>query len=135
MRVLVDECLPRQLRQWLLIARPGWTIMTVQEAGWAAMKNGILLRAANGTFDVLVTADKNMHRQQNFAGLSISVLVFPTNRAKLVRAGVLALVQSLPRVRPGEKVVMDLAQTQDWGSANLADVVVEQGIARHVFRS
>lgn len=52
MRVLVDECLPRQLRQWLLIARPDWTIM--------------------------VTADKNMHRQQNFAGLSISVLVFPT---------------------------------------------------------
>ena len=109
MRVLVDECLPRQLRQWLLIARPDWTIM--------------------------VTADKNMHRQQNFAGLSISVLVFPTNRAKLVRAGVLALVQSLPRVRPGEKVVMDLAQTQDWASANLADVVVEQGITRHVFRS
>lgn len=60
---------------------------------------------------------------------------FPTNRAKLVRAGVLALVQSLPRVRPGEKVVMDLAQTQDWASANLADVVVEQGITRHVFRS
>ena len=30
---------------------------------------------------------------------------------------------------------MDLAQAQDWGSANLADVVVEQGIARHVFRS
>ena len=135
MRFLVDECLPRQLRQWLLIARPDWTVTTVQEAGWAAMKNGILLRAANGTFDVLVTADKNMHHQQNFAGLSISVLVLPTNRAKLVRAGVLALVQSLPRVRPGEKAVMDLAQAQDWGSANLADVVVEQGIARHVFRS
>lgn len=135
MRVLVDECLPRQLRQWLLIARPDWTIMTVQEAVWAAMENGVLLRAANGTFDVLVTADKNMHRQQNFAGLSISVLVFPTNRAKLVRAGVLAPVQPLPRVRPGEKVVMDLAQTQDWASANLADVVMEQGIARHVFRN
>ena len=86
MRFLVDECLPRQLRQWLLIARPDWTVTTVQEAGWAAMKNGILLRAANGTFDVL----------------GISVLVLPTNRAKLVRAGVLALVQSLPRERPGE---------------------------------
>lgn len=135
MRVLVDECLPRQLRQWLLIARPDWAVTTVQEAGWAAMKNGTLLRAANGAIDVLVTADKNMHHQQNFAGLSISVLVFPTNRAKLVRAGVLALVQSLPRVRPGEKAVMDFAQAQDWSSANLADVVVEQGIARHVFRS
>jgi predicted nuclease of predicted toxin-antitoxin system len=75
MRVLVDECLPRQLRQWLLAARPGWTVMTVQDAGWASMKNGVLLQAANGKFDVLVTADKNMHHQQNFAGLSISALV------------------------------------------------------------
>ena len=134
MRVLVDECLPRQLRQWLSTARPDWTVMTVQDAGWASMKNGVLLRAANETFDVLLTADKNMHHQQNFVGLNISVLVFPTNRAKLVRAGVRALVQSLPRVRPGEKAVMDLVQAQDWSTASLADVVVEQGITRHVFR-
>jgi hypothetical protein len=29
---------------------------------------------------------------------------------------------------------MDLAQAQDWSIASLADVVVEQGITRHVFR-
>ena len=134
MRVLVDECLPRQLRQWLSAARPDWAVMTVQDAGLASMKNGVLPRAANETFDVLVTADKNMHRQQNFVGLNIAVLVFPSNRAKLVRAGVHALVQSLPHVRAGEKAVMDLAQAQDWSIAGLADVVVEQGITRHVFR-
>ena len=99
------------------------------------MKNGLLLRAANGAFDVLVTADKNIHHQQNFAGLDISVLVFPTNLARLVRAGVPALVQSLPRVLPGEKAVMDFAQALDWSNARLAEVVVERGIARHTFRS
>ena len=134
MRVLVDECLPRQLRQWLSTIRPDWTVTTVQSAGWASMKNGLLLRTANGTFDVIVTADRNMHHQQNFVGLSISVLVFPTNRAKLVRAGVLALVQSLQRVQPGAKAVMDLALVQDWSNASLHDVVVEQGVARHIFR-
>ena len=113
MRVLVDECLPQQLRLWLLAAHPSWTVSTVKDAGWAAMQNGVLLKAANQAFDVLVTADKNMHHQQNFAGLTISVLVFPTNRAKLVKAGVPALVQSLPRVLPGEKAVMDFAQAQD----------------------
>ena len=41
MRVLVDECLPRHLRQWLSTARPDWTVMTVQDAGWASMKNGL----------------------------------------------------------------------------------------------
>ena len=50
MRVLIDECLPRQLCQWLSTVQPAWTSLTVQEAGWAAMKNGVLLRAANGAF-------------------------------------------------------------------------------------
>ena len=66
MRVLVDECLPRQLRHWLLADRPGWAVMTVQDSGWASMWNGALLREADGAFDVPVTADKNMHHQQNF---------------------------------------------------------------------
>ena len=107
--------------------------MTVQDAG-ASMKNGALLRAASGSFDVLVTADKNMHHQQNLVGLDISVLVFPTNRARLVQAGVLALVQSLTRVRAGEKTIMELTAASDWSVAQLADVIVEQGITRHVFR-
>ena len=29
MRVLVDECLPRQLKPWLLQARPDWPVVTV----------------------------------------------------------------------------------------------------------
>lgn len=135
MRALVDECLPRQLCQWLSATRPDWVVITVQDAGWASMKNGLLLRAANGAFDVLVTADKNIHHQQNFTGLDISVLVFPTNLARLVRAGVPALVQSLPRVLPGEKAAMDFAQARDWSNARLAEIMVERGIARHTFRS
>lgn len=136
MRVLVDECLPRQLTQWLSAARANWTVLTVQDAGWASMKNGLLLRTANGAFDVLVTADKNMHHQQNFVGLSISVLVFPVNRAKLVKAGVAALIQSLARVQPGEKTVMDLpvSSASDWLIAQLVDVRSEQGITRHIFK-
>lgn len=136
MRVLVDECLPRQLTQWLTAAQPAWTVLTVQDAGWASMKNGLLLRTANGAFDVLVTADKNMHHQQNFVGLSISVLVFPVNRAKLVKAGVTALVQSLARVQLGEKAVMDLpvSSAADWFAAQLVNVRSEQGITRHTFK-
>ena len=108
----------------------------MQDAGWASMKNGLLLRSANGAFDVLVTADKNMHHQQNFVGLSISVLVFPVNRAKLVKVGVTALIQSLARVQPGEKTVMDLpvSSTADWLAAQLVDVRSEQGITRHTFK-
>ena len=135
MRVLVDECLPRQLTQWLSAMQPTWTVRTVQDAGWASMKNGLLLRTANGAFDVLVTADKNMHHQQNFVGLAISVLVFPANRAKLVQAGVGAIAESVSRLRAGEKTTMELTASVDWSTAVLVDVIAEGSITRHVFRS
>ena len=98
------------------------------------MRNGALLREADGAFDVLVTADKNMHHQQNFVGLTISVLVFPTNRAKLVRDGAPAIVQSLLRVGKGEKVVMELEGGSDWSTAKLFEVVPNQGVSYHLFR-
>jgi len=133
-RVLIDECLPRQLLQWLTNSKPAWMVQSVQGAGWASMKNGVLLREANGKFDVLVTADKNMHHQQNFLGLDISVLVFPTNRAKLVRAGVEALTQSLENIQPGQKTVMDLKAVEDWSESKLDVVVEKDGVTHHIFR-
>lgn len=42
MRVLLDECVPRGLRDLL----PGHDVKTVAEAGWAGVKNGELLRRA-----------------------------------------------------------------------------------------
>ena len=40
MRVLLDECVPRALRNDI----PGHDVKTVAEAGWAGLKNGELLR-------------------------------------------------------------------------------------------
>lgn len=60
MRILVDECLPRQLRYWLENIGD-FEVATVQDAGWANLKYGKLLRAANeAEFKVMLTADKNM---------------------------------------------------------------------------
>ena len=39
------------------------------------MKNGELLRRASERFEVLVTADRNLTRQQNIARFSIGVVV------------------------------------------------------------
>ena len=51
MRVLLDECVPRALRNDL----PGHEVKTVAELGWAGVKNGELLRRAAAEFDVLIT--------------------------------------------------------------------------------
>jgi predicted nuclease of predicted toxin-antitoxin system len=64
MRVLLDECVPRALRDEL----PGHEVRTVAEYGWAGVKNGELLRLAANSFDVLLTVDRNLEYQQNFVG-------------------------------------------------------------------
>jgi hypothetical protein len=47
MRLLLDECLPRQLKRELA----GHDVVTVPEAGLAGLKNGALLRRASELFD------------------------------------------------------------------------------------
>ena len=52
MRLLLDECVPKRLRREL----PGHEVRTAQEAGWAGVKNGALLRAADGQFPLIAAA-------------------------------------------------------------------------------
>jgi hypothetical protein len=92
MRVLLDECLPRKLKQSLL----GHDVTTVQERGWSSKKNGELLRLMNGTVDVFLTSDQNLRYQQNLAALCfrIIVLVVPDNRIPTLKP-LMAEVQRL----------------------------------------
>jgi hypothetical protein len=54
-----------------------------QEEGWSALKNGELLRAAEGKFAVLVTADKRLQYQQNIASSAIAVVVMMAESTRL----------------------------------------------------
>ena len=83
MRILLDESLPRSLREEL----PGHSVRTVAEAGWSAVENGELLRIAAGQFDVFLTADQNIQFQQNLSALPLAVVVLaaPTNRIEDLR--------------------------------------------------
>lgn len=50
-------------------------VKTVQDMGWAGIKNGALLRLADAKFDALLTVDQGIEYQHNFSGLKISILV------------------------------------------------------------
>jgi hypothetical protein len=73
-RVLFDENMPRKLRRDL----PEFFIRTVQEEGWAGLENGNLLRHAEPTFDVLLTADQRLRYQQNTTRFDIGIVVIET---------------------------------------------------------
>jgi predicted nuclease of predicted toxin-antitoxin system len=89
-RILFDEDVPRQLKRDL----PDFSVRTVQEEGWSAIKNGELLRHASGLFDVLVTADKRLQYQQNIAQFTIGVVVLATVDTRLPH-----LQSRLPQIR------------------------------------
>ncbi len=66
MKILIDESLPRYLKRMLA----EHDAQTVQDMGWAGIKNGKLLNLAESEFDVFLTADKNIRYQQNLKGQS-----------------------------------------------------------------
>lgn len=74
MRVLLDECVPRPLAKLLV----GHEVATVQEAGWAGIKNGDLLRRAEDRFDAFITSDKNLRYQQKLGERKIGIIELPT---------------------------------------------------------
>ncbi len=54
MKIIIDECVPHIVKQRL----PHRQIKTVQEMGWAGVKNGELLKLVEAEFEVFITSDK-----------------------------------------------------------------------------
>jgi len=99
MRLLLDESLPRKLKRRLAPHH----VRTVPEMGWGGRKNGELLRLAQDGFDVLVTADQSLPKQQNLRAFSVSVVVLAgaSNRLSDIEPLVPELLDTLKRLKPG----------------------------------
>ena len=100
MRVLLDEQLPRQLARQL----SGHDVRTVQQQGWAGLKNGELLRRADEAgYEVFVTADQNLEFQQNLArsSLFVLILVAPSNALEDLLPLVPRILVEMPKGQPG----------------------------------
>jgi predicted nuclease of predicted toxin-antitoxin system len=104
MKVLIDECAPRALKQ--IIATNGYACITVQEAGWSGKMNGELLDIAEAEFDVLVTLDTNLKYQQNLTGRKIAIVVLRAQSNRLIHLTphFSACVKALMSINPGEMV-------------------------------
>jgi predicted nuclease of predicted toxin-antitoxin system len=102
--ILLDENLDWRLRRDL----PGHTVESVPLIGWAGLKNGALLTAAAGRFDVLVTMDSNMVDQQDLARFRIAVIALQarSNRLADTRPLMPQVLALLPQVRPGTLTVV-----------------------------
>lgn len=105
MHILIDECLPKKLKQEL----HGHTVFTVQEKGWSGIENGDLLRIAEKEFDVWLTADRGIEYQQNLNRFDIAVIVLIAYRNRLdALLPLMSQVQEVLRIiQPHQIVYID----------------------------
>ena len=109
MRVLIDECAPKALKQAL--AGSGYDCTTVQEAGWSGKENGELLTLAGANFDVLVTIDRKLRYQQNLEKHNVALLIVRarSNRVADLEPHFPACVEALRTIHPG--MVVEVGST------------------------
>jgi hypothetical protein len=83
-------------------------VTTVAKAGWSGVKNGRLLRQADGEFDVLVTVDRNLSFQQHVIDFRLAVIVLkaPSNRPQDLLPLVPQVLESVATILPGSVVVI-----------------------------
>lgn len=105
LRVLLDECLPRKLKREFA----GCVVFTVTEMGWAGKKNGELMKAARGQFNVFVTADQNLQFQQNlaYADVGVVVLVAVNNRIETLSPLMTQVNEVLKMITAGQVVEVE----------------------------
>ena len=100
MKVLLDACTPRPLREFL----PDHSVKTAQEMAWGELKNGDLLREAETQFDALITTDQNLRYQQQLRGRKLAILVLPTNDWPTIRSNAKAVATKVAGLKPGDFV-------------------------------
>jgi predicted nuclease of predicted toxin-antitoxin system len=101
MRILLDENLPRQLKQHFTADIEA---LTVQERGWSGKKNAELLRLAAEEFDVLLTMDRGVEFQQRVESLSIAILIIraSSNRFEDLQPLIPEVREVLKGIHPGQ---------------------------------
>ena len=106
MRILLDECLPKDLAGELA----GHQVKTVPQAGWASISNGKLLRliAASGKFDVFLTMDKRLPQQNRIRELPFAIVVLraKSNRLEHILPFAPLLLRRLDEFQAGAACVL-----------------------------
>ena len=100
MRILLDECVNAGVKA----AFAGHAVKTVSEIGWRKTKDGPLLAYAQDRFDVFVTIDRSLERQQDLQRLRLGFVVarVPSNEIVSYRPIFAALREAAERVKTGD---------------------------------
>jgi hypothetical protein len=82
----------------------------VPETGWRSSKDGPLLRFAEKHFDVFVTIDRKMERENSLSALRLGFVIagVRSNRLTDFQPILSDLAAAVARVKPGEVIHIDV---------------------------
>jgi hypothetical protein len=104
LKVLFDEDVPRKLARSL----PRHDIHTVVSMRWGGVKNGALLTLIErDRFDVFLTGDKNMDKQQRLEGRPFAVLIMSAINWPVIRSHIQKISKALDEAQPGTVKTID----------------------------
>ena len=110
MKILLDENIPKRLR-FRIQGRPGITeVRTIKEMGWNGKTNGELLSLlTENEFEVLITLDKGLYKQQNLTKFSITIILLrvKTNKYEDIQPLLTKLYTSLSERPEGTLIVIE----------------------------
>jgi predicted nuclease of predicted toxin-antitoxin system len=95
MKILLDESLPRKLKDDFGADHEVWT---VRDKGWLGKKNGeLLMLLKESSFDLFVTVDRILKFQQNLKIISLTIIVLcaPNNRRNSLKILIPKIFQQL----------------------------------------
>ncbi|MDB6023191.1 MAG: hypothetical protein JWQ04_3048 [Pedosphaera sp.] len=106
MRILLDECLPKDLAREF----PGHIVKIVPQAGWASISNGKLLSliADSGKFDVFLTVDKQLPQQNQTRTFPFAIVVLRAKSNRMIHMLPFApeILHRLAEFQPGHAYVL-----------------------------
>jgi hypothetical protein len=97
-RVLFDQGTLVPLRNYLSKHQ----VATATEMGWSTLSNGQPLDAAEKEFDLLITTDQALPRQQNLRGRRLAVLILPFASWPKLKPNAHNIASRVTALRPGE---------------------------------
>ena len=104
MKILLDECVPLQVRQ----ALPNHEVTTAQRRGWGGISNGDLLdKAEREGFKVFIVADKNLRYQQNLSSRRIAILELWTNHRPTLEKHFTEIRTAVEKLSAGEYFILE----------------------------
>lgn len=104
MKVLLDENLDHALRSLLAPHE----VVTVAFMGWAGLKNGELLQAAEEQgIQVLLTGDTTLHLEQNLTVRRLAVVALSAIQMPIIREHVARIVAAIDAAAPGSFQMVD----------------------------